>query len=108
MDYSSLQMYLRAKQPASEALFRVTNKESADGITVSPNPFTTGIRVAVTGPKQITSIVLVDLTGKQLEVLSPEDIRSEQTLGSSLRSGLYIPQVNSHQQRKHIFKVFKK
>jgi endoglucanase len=54
------------------------------------------------------TIVLVDLTGRQLEVLNPEDIRSEQTLGSSLGSGLYILQVNGHQQRKHIFKVFKK
>jgi endoglucanase len=85
----------------------VKQEELNDGIILSPNPFTAEIKVSIADPEQVTSIVLSDLTGRQIELINSANITSEQTLGNDLRSGIYIVQINGL-QRKYTFKVFKK
>lgn len=82
-------------------------EESGSEVSLSPNPFTTGIRISVPDPKVIRSIKMVDVTGKQVEVIEHEDIKTEQTMGTRLNPGLYVVEINSFRSRKS-FKVIKK
>jgi xyloglucan-specific exo-beta-1,4-glucanase len=82
-------------------------EELGSEVSLSPNPFTTGIKISVPDPKAIKSIVMIDMTGKKVEVIEHEDIKTEQTMGSRLNPGLYVVEVNGFRSRKS-FKVFKK
>jgi hypothetical protein len=77
-----------------------------EGIKVFPNPFTNGIKVSVADPQKVTSIVLLDLNGKQIELIKSADIRTEQSLGRNVKSGIYIIEVNGVNGRG-LFKVIK-
>lgn len=92
-----------AATSGAEAL---TLEESDGGVSVSPNPFTSGIKISVPDPKVIRSIVMIDLTGKQVEIIEHEDIRTEQTIGTRLMPGLYVLEVNGFHSRK-TFKLIK-
>jgi len=86
---------------------QLNEEVSGDGIQVFPNPFTNGIRVSVPDPKVIRNIVMIDVTGKHVEVVEHEDIKTEQTMGTRLNPGLYVVEVNGFRSRKS-FKVIKK
>jgi hypothetical protein len=86
---------------------QLNEEVSGDGIQVFPNPFTNGIRVSVPDPKIVRNIVMIDVTGKHVEVIEHEDIKTEQTMGTRLNPGLYVVEVNGIRSRQ-IFKVIKK
>jgi hypothetical protein len=92
-----------ASAGGAEAL---TLEESDGEVSVSPNPFTTGIKISIPDPKVIKSIVMIDLTGKQVEIIEHENIRTEQTIGTRLMPGLYVLEVNGFHSRK-TFKLIK-
>jgi hypothetical protein len=77
-----------------------------EGVAISPNPFTNGIKISVADPRKVTSIVLLDLNGKQIELIQSGDIRTEQTLGYKAKPGIYIIEVNGL-NRRQVFKVMK-
>ena len=83
-----------------------TEKDDSE-VSLSPNPFTTGVTIVVRDPKVIRSITMIDITGKQVEVIEHEHIKTEQVMGTALNPGLYVVTVNGLQSRQS-FKVIKK
>jgi hypothetical protein len=76
-------------------------------ISASPNPFEAGVRVTVDDPKQVKSISMLDLTGKQVEVIEHENVKHEQQMGLGLKPGMYVLHINGIRERRS-FKVIKK
>jgi hypothetical protein len=76
-------------------------------ISISPNPFVSELKVTVDEPKEVHSISLMDLTGKQVEVIEHEYVMSEQQMGLALKPGMYLLQINGNRNRRS-FKVVKK
>jgi hypothetical protein len=82
-------------------------EEHGNEVSVSPNPFTSGIKISIHDPKVIKNIVMIDLTGREVEVIEHENIKTEQIIGARLLPGLYVIQINGLQSRQS-FKVIKK
>jgi hypothetical protein len=82
--------------------------EKNDGsVSLFPNPFTTGVKVLIHDPKVVRSITMFDLAGQQVEVIEHENVKTEQTMGALLNTGLYIIHINGVNGRQS-FKVIKK
>jgi endoglucanase len=84
----------------------VTVEERGNEVGISPNPFTSGITVSVPDPDVVRSIVMIDLTGREVEIIEHDNIKREQIMGTRLMAGLYVVQVNGFKNRKS-FKVIK-
>jgi len=82
-------------------------KKFAEQISVSPNPFVSGINVSIPQPESVRNIIMMDLAGRQVEIIEHEQVKSEQTMGSHVNPGLYLIQINSTHGRQS-FKVIKK
>jgi len=80
-------------------------KEFAEQISVSPNPFVSGINVSIPKPESVRNIIMMDLAGRQVEII--EQVKSEQTMGLHVSPGLYVIHINSILGRQS-FKVIKK
>jgi hypothetical protein len=83
------------------------HKSTERDVNLFPNPFTSGINVSIRDPKEVKSIMVVDLAGKQVEVIQHEDIGTEQTVGSLLNPGMYVVHINGLRSSQS-FKVIKK
>jgi endoglucanase len=81
--------------------------ETKDHISLSPNPFTSELKVTVDEPAEVHSILMMDLTGKQVEIIEHEHVKTEQQMGLQLKPGLYLLQINGN-RTKRSFKVIKK
>jgi endoglucanase len=82
-------------------------EEPGSEISLSPNPFTSGIKISIRDPKVIKNIIMIDLAGKEVEVIEHENIKTEQIIGAHLKSGLYVVQIDGLKGRQ-TFKVMKK
>jgi aryl-phospho-beta-D-glucosidase BglC (GH1 family) len=85
----------------------VNIEKEVDKIRVFPNPFTSGINVSIREPEKVKNIIMLDLAGKQLEIIEHEQVKTEQTIGSHVNPGIYMIQINSTLGRQS-FKVIKK
>jgi hypothetical protein len=72
-----------------------------------PNPFTSGITLSINNPEQVTSIIVTDMFGRQVEIIDHAAVKGLQTIGSSLKAGTYVVQVN-HSGKIQSFTVIKK
>lgn len=81
--------------------------EISGDVLLFPNPFTDETNLRIDNPKQITRIEILDMVGKQVEVIDHPAVRNLQTIGSSLKAGVYVVQVCSASETKS-FKVIKK
>jgi endoglucanase len=81
--------------------------DSESLISLSPNPFVSEIKITVEDPKKVKSILIMDLTGKQVEVIEHQNVKREQQMGLGLKPGMYLLQLNEIQNTR-TFKVVKK
>jgi hypothetical protein len=58
-----------------------------------PNPFSSSLKLNVENPDKIVSIKIFDRIGHSVEAVKNSEIRSSNTLGSSLKPGQYFVQV---------------
>jgi aryl-phospho-beta-D-glucosidase BglC (GH1 family) len=58
-----------------------------------PNPFTSSLNLKVENPDKVVSIKIFDGIGNSVEAVKNSEIRSSNTLGSSLKPGQYFVQV---------------
>jgi enterochelin esterase family protein len=84
-----------------------TVNEGPGNITLFPNPFTTKANIKIDNPEQVTSIVVFDMLGKQVEIIGQGTVKNEQAIGSSLKAGMYIVQICSPDKIQS-FKILKK
>jgi endoglucanase len=82
-------------------------EEQLNEFRVFPNPSSSGIEVAIREPKKVKNIMVLDMTGKQVEVIEHEYIKEKQTVGSALGAGMYIVKINGI-EKTHSIKIFKK
>lgn len=75
-------------------------------VSLSPNPFSTVIRLKVENPGQIVRISVYDLMGKQVETFGRSEIKGTMTLARSLKPSIYIVKVSGVNWTKS-FKVIK-
>jgi len=76
-------------------------------IVLFPNPFVSEIILKIGSPEQVTSIVVLDMLGKQVEIIDYAGIKMEQTVGSSLMAGVYVVKVYGVNWTKS-YKIVKK
>jgi aryl-phospho-beta-D-glucosidase BglC (GH1 family) len=63
-------------------------------VELYPNPFKSVITLSISNPDKINRIVIYDLLGKEVESVEKSAIKSSMILGTSLKSGAYLVQVN--------------
>jgi endoglucanase len=85
----------------------VEQKSTESNVSLFPNPFTSGLHVSIRDPKEVKSIMVVDLTGNQVVVIQHDNIATEQTVGSLLNAGMYVVHINGLRSNQS-FKVIKK
>jgi hypothetical protein len=83
-----------------------TVNEGTGNIALFPNPFTTKINLRIDNPEQVTSIVVFDMLGKQVEIIGQGTVQNEQAVCSSLKAGMYILQICSP-DKVQSFKILK-
>jgi hypothetical protein len=86
--------------------FSTVNEENGN-VFLYPNPFTSGISLRIDNPEQVNSIVILDMLGKQVEVIDHAAVKNIQAIGSSLKAGMYVIQVCSSDKTQS-FKILKK
>jgi hypothetical protein len=96
---------LKSAVANSEELSKVD--AGKNDVLLFPNPFTDETSLKIDNPAQVTSIVVLDMLGRQVEVIDHATVKNLQTIGSSLKSGMYVVQVCSAGKTQS-FKVFKK
>ena len=96
---------LKSAVANSEELSKVD--AGKNDVLLFPNPFTDETSLRIDNPEQVTSIVVLDMLGRQIEVIDHAAVTNLQTIGSSLKSGMYVVQVCSGGKTQS-FKVFKK
>jgi hypothetical protein len=72
-----------------------TVKDGNSDIALFPNPFTYETNLRIDNPEQVTSIVVLDMLGKQVEVIDHAAVKNLQAIGVSLKAGIYVVQVCS-------------
>jgi len=75
-------------------------------VLLSPNPFTSETNLRIEHPEKVSSINVLDSMGQQLEVIDHDNIKNSQTIGSSLKAGIYLVQVCRSNKRQS-FKIIK-
>jgi Cellulase (glycosyl hydrolase family 5)/Ricin-type beta-trefoil lectin domain-like/Secretion system C-terminal sorting domain len=96
---------LKSAKANSEELSIVDEKNK--GILLFPNPFTDETNLRIDNPEQVTRIVVLDMLGRQVEVIDHAAVKNLQAIGASLKAGIYVVQVCSGGKTQS-FKVFKK
>jgi hypothetical protein len=96
---------LKSADANSEELSTVS--EGSSDVLLFPNPFTSETNLRIANPEQVTSIVIVDMLGKQIEVIDHAAVKNLQAIGASLKAGVYVVQVCSGGKTQS-FKVLKK
>jgi hypothetical protein len=91
--------------PMVAAEVALTN-ESKFQIQLNPNPFTSSFSVKVSNPEEITSIKIVDMSGRQVETIGHSAVSKSMLMGASLKPGTYIVQIDGVNTSKS-FKVVK-
>jgi hypothetical protein len=85
----------------------IISTEEDNKVLLFPNPFTSDINLTISKPDEINKVVIFDLMGKQIETIEKSAISNSLFIGSSLKSGIYIVQVNGT-NRSESYKVVKK
>jgi len=85
----------------------IADNEEITDTQIFPNPFTSTINLLIAKPNQVNRIVILDMVGKQLETIEKAGISSISTIGSSLKPGLYLVQIQGADSYQS-FKVLKK
>jgi len=80
--------------------------EGNSDVLLYPNPFISETNLQIGNPEKVTSIVVLDLLGKQVEVFDHAAVKNLQAIGSSLKAGMYVVQVCSAGKTQS-FKVLK-
>ncbi len=62
----------------------------ATGIKAYPNPFTESINLELTNAELVTSISIINCTGKTIQTIDKSDIDASIEIGNQLKAGLYI------------------
>jgi hypothetical protein len=96
---------LKSAKENSEELSLVDEKNS--DILLFPNPFSSEINLRIDNPEQVTSIVVFDMLGKKVEVIGRDAVKNTQSIGSSLKAGMYVLQICSP-GKVQSFKIHKK
>jgi hypothetical protein len=81
--------------------------EEIDDIVFYPNPFASEISIKIADPEKVNRIEVMNMLGKQVEVIDHADVKTEQVMGSSLRAGVYLVQIYSANGSQS-FKIIKK
>jgi hypothetical protein len=92
---------------AEENSGELSNVNEGKSDVLYPNPFTSEITLSINNPEQVTNIVVTDISGRQVEVINRAAVKNLQTIGSSLKAGTYVVQVN-HSGKTQSFTVIKK
>ena len=82
-------------------------EESSLPIVLYPNPFSSAITLKVGEPNKINDISIFDMTGKLVESIQHSEITSSMSIGSSLKSNVYIVKISATDGVK-TFKIVKK
>jgi hypothetical protein len=82
-------------------------REGSSNILLYPNPFNSEINLRIDNPELVNRIAVVDISGKQVEVIDHAAVTKEQVIGSSLGAGVYVVQVYETSGTKS-FKIIKK
>jgi len=80
--------------------------ERSSDVLLYPNPFTDVTNLTIDNPEQVTSIIVLDMLGKQVEIIDHTSVKNLQAIGSSLKAGMYVIQVCSAGKTQS-FKVLK-
>jgi len=80
---------------------------NASAIEFFPNPFDTTFTIKIDKPSTIERITISDITGRSIETIEQSCIKNALSIGSSLKSGLYIVNIYWPDLVKS-FKVVKK
>ncbi len=82
-------------------------EEGIANILLYPNPFTSEISIKIANPEKVNRIEVMNMLGKQVQVIDHADVKTEQMIGSSLRAGVYVVQIYSAEGSQS-FKIIKK
>lgn len=88
----------------------VTEIESTianSAFTISPNPFEESCKITTTGANKISKIRIYDMHGKLVEVVENLQDFKEMSIGSYLKSGVYVIHIEEADKVKS-FKIIKK
>jgi hypothetical protein len=93
----------------AETSLSVNNYGSSSNIDIklSPNPFVNNFKLEVSNYHGRLKIEVVDMLGRVIETLKTDNVSTPISLGTSLKSGLYVVRVNGENWSKS-FKVMKK
>jgi len=89
---SSNQEWTVTNVPGARMAAVAPTNESKFQVQLNPNPFTSSLNLKVSRPEEVTSITIFDASGRKVQ--SIEQISNTMTVGSSLKPGLYLVQVN--------------
>jgi enterochelin esterase-like enzyme len=81
--------------------------EKNNYILLFPNPFSSEINLRIDNPEQVTSIAIFDMLGKKVEVIDRYAVKNIQSVGASLKAGMYVIQIYGDDNVRS-FKVIKK
>ncbi|NJO88163.1 MAG: T9SS type A sorting domain-containing protein [Chloroflexia bacterium] len=68
--------------------------EEDNEIQLFPNPFTVEVNLRIGNPELVRSIEVLDMLGRQIEIITQGAVQKEQSIGASLKSGMYIIKIN--------------
>jgi endoglucanase len=94
IEYSSAVSWGHFEAPQTKSGKVSSQTRGNSDILLFPNPFTTELSLKVENPEQVDRIVILDQLGRQVETIGHTAVKSMQTLGSSLKAGIYIVQVH--------------
>jgi hypothetical protein len=95
------------KSMAANSEINSSEIEGNNNIVLYPNPFISEINIKLSNTEQVTSIIVYDMLGKQVETNYRVGLKMEHTIGSSLKPGVYILNINGSNWTK-TFKIVKK
>ena len=75
-------------------------------IKLKPNPYTSNFNIRVSNPQKIIGVRIFDMLGRKVEAIGYSAVSSSMVMGSSLKPGMYMVQVNATNGVKS-FKVVK-
>jgi hypothetical protein len=96
---------LKSAEAKSEESY-VVDADKND-VLLFPNPFTSEANIRIESTEQVAKIVVLDMLGKQVEVIDHTDVKNLQTIGASLKPGVYMVQV-CRSNKNQSFKIVKK
>jgi hypothetical protein len=90
----------------TEEITAIANGETVSQIQAYPNPFTSSFSLNL-DPEKVIRVAVYNMTGKLVENVEKSDIKGSMTLGSMLKSNMYIVKIYGENQTKS-FKIVKK